>query len=562
MVLGLILGAPSLSVGFFMDDFAHRSAFLGMGEVADMVRSPVRMFSFSEGIPENTRLVIDSGLYPWWTSETVLLNFWRPLTAATHAVDYALWPNSPSLMHAQSLFWFCVTILAVAGLFRRVGLPVWPAGLAGLLFVVDESHAIPVAWIANRNALLALFFGVMCVSAHIRWRESEKPAWLIGAMALLTISVHCNEGGIATCGYLFAYAVFLDKAPLAFRFASLIPYGVIVVVWRVAYSAMGFGALGSPTYIDPGATPIRFVEAFIGRAPVLLASQFANLPGEPFVFLPASFKVAYWALSMAAFGICAIALWPFVRESRRARFWALAVLLSVIPASSTFPSGRLLVFASVGGAGLLSEYLIWVFSQERPRAKLSRAIAYGLIAIHIFIAPFALVGTSLGLNYLAWGMQKTFTDIDYPDDIGDRRLVIINAPNFFFTTYANVYRTVEGLPVPQGTHLLAPNAPIPARMTVTRVDEDTLYFAGEDGFRYMLFRDEDKPFAVGDRIELTHLTVEVLEVDDVGHAMAVHYHFPAPLESPTYCWMQMDLRMKFEPYTPLGIGETQVFYGD
>ncbi len=47
MVLGLILAAPSLTVGLFMDDFAHRSAFLGKGEIAELVRSPVLMFSFA-----------------------------------------------------------------------------------------------------------------------------------------------------------------------------------------------------------------------------------------------------------------------------------------------------------------------------------------------------------------------------------------------------------------------------------------------------------------------------------------------------------------------------------
>lgn len=562
MVLGLILGAPSLGVGFFMDDFAHRSAFLGKGEIAEVVRSPLRMFAFSDGNTERTHRIIDNGMYPWWTSETVLLNFWRPLTAATHAIDYALWPNRPALMHAQNLFWFAMTILAVAGLFRRLGMSAWPAGLAGLLFVLDESHALPIAWIANRNAMLALLFGTLCLIAHIRWRQSEKPLWLVAAIALLTVSVHCNEGGIATCGYLFAYAVFLDRSTAAVRLATLVPYGVVIVLWRVTYTAMGFGALGSPTYIDPGATPLRFAEALVFRAPVLLATQATNLPSEPFDFLPPPLKMANFALVLIVLVLVAIALWPILKASRRARFWVLAILLSVIPASATFPSGRLLIFASIGGAALLSEYLIWALSHDRVRALPYRALAYGLIIAHVVVAPVALVGTSLGLGYLATEMRRTFTDIEYPDDISERRLFLINAPNLFFTTYANVFRAVEGMPVPQGTHLLSPNAVLPTTMTVTRVDEETLHFAAADGFRYMLFRDTDKPFKVGDHITLKHFSVDVLEVDDEGRAMAVHYRFPAPLESPTYCWMQMDLSMRFEPYTPPAIGETHIFYGD
>lgn len=561
VVLGLLLGAPSLGVGLFMDDFAHRAAFMGLDQIADIMRSPVLMFSFTDGDPTHTRGAIESGLFPWWTSETVLLNFWRPLTAATHAIDHALWPDSPALMHAHNLFWFAAAILAVAALYRRIGPGMWVTGLAGYLFVVDESHGMPVVWIANRNAMLALFFGTLCLLSHVRWRDSGRLRWLAMALTALAASVHCNEGGIATCGYLFAYAVMLDQTTWRRRMATLIPYGLLVVVWRVSYSAMGFGALGSPTYIDPGASPVRFGEALVQRAPVLLSTQLLNLPSEPFDFLPIPLKAAFWVTAVITILVCAIALKPVLRVSARARFWTLGMLLSLIPASSTFPSGRLLVFASVGGAALLAEYLVWAMAGDRGGVSLRRALAYVMILTHVIIAPFALAGTGIVVRYLAKAMIETNETIPYPDDIEGRRLFLINAPNYFFSTYANVYRALNGLPVPLAMHTLSPNAPLPSKMTVTRVDEDTLRFDAADGFRYLLFRDTDKPFKPGDKVVLENLTVEILEVDAAGRAMAVHYHFRAPLESAAYCWMQMNMSMRFEPYTPPAVGETQVFYG-
>ncbi|HOE98007.1 MAG TPA: hypothetical protein PK847_15655, partial [Candidatus Sumerlaeota bacterium] len=43
-----------------------------------------------------------------------------PLAAATHALDLALWPTSPALMHAHTLLWFAALLAALAALFRRL----------------------------------------------------------------------------------------------------------------------------------------------------------------------------------------------------------------------------------------------------------------------------------------------------------------------------------------------------------------------------------------------------------------------------------------------------------
>ena len=45
--------------------------------------------------------------------------FLQALTVLTHRLDYALWPESPVLMHAQSLFWLGMLVFAVAVFYRR-----------------------------------------------------------------------------------------------------------------------------------------------------------------------------------------------------------------------------------------------------------------------------------------------------------------------------------------------------------------------------------------------------------------------------------------------------------
>src|SRR5271168_4159769 len=81
-----------------------------------------------------TGRVMDLGLFPWWTDPGLKAEFLQALTVLTHRLDYALWPDSPALMHAHSLFWLGTAVFAVACFYRRMLGSTWVAGVAALLF--------------------------------------------------------------------------------------------------------------------------------------------------------------------------------------------------------------------------------------------------------------------------------------------------------------------------------------------------------------------------------------------------------------------------------------------
>src|SRR5437899_567285 len=91
-------------------------------------------------------------------------------------------------------------------LLARPSAPRWLVGLATALYAFDDAHGAPVAWIANRNALMSASFGVLALTAHDRWRRQERAgfAWIASGQFLLALL--SLEGGIATAGYLAAYA--------------------------------------------------------------------------------------------------------------------------------------------------------------------------------------------------------------------------------------------------------------------------------------------------------------------------------------------------------------------
>src|SRR5678815_1800306 len=82
----------------------------------------------------------------------------------------------------------------------------WIAGLAAVLYAIDDSHGFAVGWLANRCGIQGAFFAVLALLAHHRC-DSLSPR--LGPAALL-IALLCSEQMVAAGGFLFAYALFLS----------------------------------------------------------------------------------------------------------------------------------------------------------------------------------------------------------------------------------------------------------------------------------------------------------------------------------------------------------------
>jgi len=89
-------------------------------------------------------------------------------------------------MHLQSLLWFAGAVVAAAVFYRRLLLPVWVAGLAALLFAIDDAHGMPAVWLANRNASIGVFFGLVALIAHDGWR---RDGWIFLRLAGMSLAM-------------------------------------------------------------------------------------------------------------------------------------------------------------------------------------------------------------------------------------------------------------------------------------------------------------------------------------------------------------------------------------
>lgn len=560
-LLAMILVSPSLRVGWLFDDDFHRLTIRGSTKCLAFSGSIWDMFRFLDGDPARTLELMDHGVLPWWTVPEAKGSFWRPLTILTHWIDHHLWPDTAWPMHMQSILWYGVLVLAAAGLYRRMMGAGVAAGLAAVLFAVDDAHSMPAAWLANRNAIVSAVFGVLAILAHDRWRRqvrtaSAVPAWLCTAASLLSA-----EAGVGTFAYLAAHAVCMDRSKWYRRALVIFPYLAILIVWRAAWAFGDHGVHHLGLYVDPVREPGVFVLSVFQRVPLLMLGQWAAPPSEVSILLSNRLMLLLQLLGLAVTAVLAVAMRPLLQRSPIARFWALGMALSLVPICATFPANRLLIFVGIGAMGLLAQFLSHVLRLEDGPCTASssrrslRVLGWCLAFIHLGLAPLAMAMTTaypMGFKRLNDELAvRTALDAE----VEQQDLIIVNAPSVMHAMYLSVQRELAGQPVPRHTRVLAPALPA---VMIRRLDERTLCIRPKNSFiswRFdHLFRSERRPMSLGERVKLTGLTIEVTELTpDLRPAEAV-FHFTVPLEHSSLRWLQWE-DGEFIAFTPPKVGE-------
>lgn len=533
-LLAMVLCLPALVAGRQIDDYFHQGIL--EGEVLGIPASPWELFTFLDGDPVRTHALMDVGLVPWWTLPELRVAFFRPLSVMTHRLDHALWPGSDALAHLQSIVWYGLLVLAAGLLYRRLlGVPA-AAGLAVLLYAVDDAHGVPVGWLANRNALVATTLGVLAIAAHdAAARAGWKPGLLLGPL-LLGAALLGAEAGIAALAYIAAHALFLDRRPPIARLVALAPHALVLLIWSAVYRRLGYGAWGSGLYLDPATEPGPYLAGAAVHVPVLLLGQLGMPPADVATLLAGRAELIYVALAASLLALVTLVLLPHLREHAPARLFAAGMVLAALPVAATFPSDRLLLFVGLGGSGLVASFLQawWDGASTVAPTRGARALALAWIAIHGVLAPILLPLRTLTFAAMGQVVERPVRAVD-PGAATD--VVLVNPPTDFIPGYVPVLRGAWGLPVPAHTRCLALGVR-PVR--IERTAGDTLLLTQEGGLLKTpletLMRGPAHPMAAGARVELGGMTATVLEVTADGRPLRVSFRFAGPLEDGTVAW--------------------------
>lgn len=557
IAIGIALAVPAVTADFTADDHLHRVIARDDPGIAGLEARPLDLFVFANGDPAAMTQLRAAGLFPWWVDPALKLSFMRPVSSATHAVDHALWPDSARLQLAHNLLWHALALFAAWLVFRRFIAQRWIAVLALALFAFDDARGPVVGWIANRNALVALCLAVPVLLAHDRWRRDGWARGRFVAPALFCVALGAGESAIAILAYLVAHALWLDRGSWRDRALALAPYLLLVAGWRVIYAHLGYGVVGSGIYLDPGADPVAFLHAATVRLPFLLLGQLA-LPWSDFAsFYPVLGVLAIMlAIALVTLALLGGACARLLRRDASARFFATAMLLAAVPVASTFPADRLLTFTSLGAMGLIAHFLAAAVRQRellgdgRLRRLGASALAVVLLLAHLVFAPPFLVLRSRSM--VAVGRVLDRADASIPNE---PTVIIAATPSDALVGYVPIMRRSRNQAGPAHLYWLATST---TSVTLERLDDRTLRVAPERGF---LLHEIDqmtrsprlRPFAVGDRVALTGLTIEIESVTDDQRPRTVLAHFERSLDDASLTWLTWQGH-GYVPYRPPAVG--------
>ncbi len=606
VVAAIAFSLPAVGRGLLNDDYMHRAILVGpspfLDQLAEKGLAPDGSGSLGPSLSDlfvaaapgqDLEAMKAYGAVPWWTYEGFRVAFWRPAAALTHWLDYRLFPDRPALMHLHSILWFAAVVWLVAALYRRFIDAAAVAGLAALLFVLEDTSFFPTMWIANRNLLICLFFGLLAILAHDRWRQDRwRPGAVLAPLCVL-LSVLSAEAGIATMAYLFAYEVALRPDRWRNRLAALLPAAGVIILWRLVYNLLGYGASGGGFYFDPVREPLGYALAFLQRAPFLLAGQWTTIPPELHSFLPPASRTLLWLVLCVLTVLIPLVLWRFVRSHRRARFWLLGMVLAAVPFCATLPMSRSLLFVAVGAFGLISEFIAgwladaWDDSARvlRVRAVYARpwwlrASARNLfvlfVVVHIPLAAVARLMAPRVTGQMELRVARTM-DLGPMADLDRQDLIVVNAPNPASFLYEPFLRAYGGQALPEGLRILAPGfgavqvARPTANVLTVRSVSRSLFDCQQEGERldFVFFyrvlsdvRGPGHPLKAGDRVRLERMTADVRAVDERGFPAEVAFEFEVPLEDPSLKWLWWDWdKHRYKAFTPPPAGGSVTLVG-
>ncbi len=545
--VAMVLVAGSVGTGLQFDDYVHQRKLLNPHLWPSEYGVITGLFAFGSGAPEQVHQGMELGLVPWWTFERLRVAFFRPIAAMTHWLDYKLWPFNPALMHLHSLLWFGALIFVAALVYRRMMAPLWVAGLAALFYAIDDAHGIPVGWLANRNAMIAAFFGFLTLIVHHRWRREKWKAGAVLGPLLFLIGLLSAEAAVGTGAYLLSYEIFLVAGNWRKKISGVLPYVLVGIGWWMMYKGMGFGARGGGAYLDPSQDPLAYLVALFQRMPILLFGQwlFPNAVIYGFLPKPVAFIVLIGVYVILA-GI-AIVLVPMLRRDAVARFWALGMVLALLPVSATFPDNRLLLFVGLGGMGLLAQFFAYWLETAAwmPTSRVWRGLAKVFFVIffvvHLIAAPLLLPFQCQGTARLSeLALEKPLKALSDQNDLAGKNIIFVNPPVPFVVTHTPFICLKLGISYPNRTRILASG--LAPHLSITRVDAFSLEVEPEGGFLVqdfdLLYRGSQHPMHVGQRVELSDMVTEVLSLTKDQRPKRVRFTFMKPLDDPVLCFYE------------------------
>jgi len=531
VLFGVLMVLPTMSAGFIMDDVLARVKLMGL----NTPWSPAPWWDLYTFAREDLNVgLLAAGQHPWWADPQVKMTFFRPLSAATHILDYTIWPDSSALQHLHSALWYGLAVALAVSLYRLL-LKESPTamGIAGLVFALAPAHVSLVGWTASRNTIITFVFCCLILRLHIHWFQNKRLSSLFAAVGLLVVGLFAGEAVIGALGYVFAWQVCMVRTSWKERFAALVPYGVVFVVWRWLYVAYGFGSANTSIYRDPATDLMGFIKYLVTNLPMLLFGRWSLFPLDFWAVIPPGTRnVVFCVALLFLFGLVFV-LWPLLRSKPLARFWALGMVLSLMPFTATLPMDRLVLFGGLGMAALLG--MLVDAPLERTFALRARSV---LVFLHVPLAVVWGLFRASTMSLMIMANSSGFEQAPRDKDVPNQTFVYVTS-TFHRVHYMTLMRHSQGdTAIPKRIVVLSSMF---TGTNVTRRDRHTLEVKPKNGFMWLeldrIHRRKTRAFRVGQVVKLPDVRITVLKVAKDGRPALAAFRFRVPLEDRSLRWL-------------------------
>jgi hypothetical protein len=170
--------------------------------------------------------------------------YWHPLTWLSHMLDCQLYGANPQGHHLNNVLLHMFNTLLLFLSLKRLTGALWRSAAVALLFAVHPLNVESVAWVAGRKNLLGAFFGILTISAYIRYCERPGARWYAALLVAFSLSLMSKPLFITLPLVLLVLdywplrridgrfkRVTLEKAPLAFL--SFLSFGASIASGRI-----------------------------------------------------------------------------------------------------------------------------------------------------------------------------------------------------------------------------------------------------------------------------------------------------------------------------------------
>ena len=515
ILLSLLASSPSLFIGLLGDDLLHYMVLNDLHQLPGRNDfSLFNLFSFVS-LEEADRLQLkELSFLPWWTGDGFAWNFWRPIAEITHYLDYRFFGKHIAWMHLHSLVWFALLLVLSLRLYHRLFQNPQHALLAFGFFAFHLCHAMTVAWLSNRHAIIASVFIVAATMQHWHFLQSGSPLRLMTAVTFTAMAFLSSELGVSTGVWLLGLTLFFDKRPARSKVLSLLPYLFVFLCWLYLYRLGEFGVRGHSTfYVNPMENPWRFAQYYLINLPAIVLSQTLIIPAEVFYSLASP-----WVALLLGYPLCFWLLWSLKGESNKSLvyFFLLVFFLLVIPTAFSLPQDRNLIQVNLAFSGLLSLLCFHLHKTYRNKQhSKAKPIVITLLALHLIISPMLIPILSYAPTFFTRDEKKRAYSLNIKPE---EEVITFKAP-MMETTYLYANLTAAGKPLPSKLWHIGGHY---SQLEITKYNNHTLMLQALTPFfqenQELIARDPNNPPFLNQKINLNGLTITVTDIDKQGLA--------------------------------------------